>query len=121
MNKTAVFLGIVCLVIVGIAGATLLIAIGRDATPIISFIGTVLAVVIGAALQLNSNAKIAERQEHIAKVVNGNTSALIGMVDETALTPGKRAELASIKDNNERLATGVTPVIENGGGRHVAS
>lgn len=104
MNKTIAFLGIIGLVIVGIAGVTVLIAIGRDATPIIGFIGTLLAVVVAAALQLNSNQKIAERQEHIAKSVNGNTTKLLGMIDQRNLSYDDQLALGQIEADNAKLA-----------------
>lgn len=106
MNKTIVFLGILGFTIVGIAGVTVLLALGRDATPVIGFVGTTLTVVIAAALQLSSNQKIAQRQEHIAKSVNGNTTKLLGMIDKDKLTFDDQIALGQIEADNNTLANG---------------
>lgn len=119
MNKTAAFLGILGFLAIGIAGAVILIALGRDAAVIVNFIGPTLAVIIAAALQLNGQQKVVEKQDalqtqqdHIAKVVNGNTSKLISMIPTESLTAEEQAEIDRIAADNDKLS--------NGGGRHVA-
>lgn len=103
MNKTVVFVAIAGITIVGVCGIVLLVALDKDAQPVISMLGTTLAVVISAALTLGGLQQVAQQQEKISKNVNGNTSRLLGLVQRDALTPDEAEDVARIENDNRDL------------------
>jgi hypothetical protein len=74
-NNGAIF-GAVALVVAVLGCTTVLLALGKDPTPLIGAVGILVTPVIGAIL--------AKRLDTIEAHVNGNTSRLLGIAEKAA-------------------------------------
>lgn len=121
MNKTLVFAGIALIAALGLIGVVILMLNKVDATPFIAMFGTMLPIVITAAVTIDGLAKIKEQAEatqavavRTAKSVNGNTTALIELASKNNLTYEEQEIIARAENDNRDLADTIA------GGKHVA-
>jgi hypothetical protein len=70
--------GAVALVVVVLGCTTVLLALGKDPTPLLGAVGILVTPVIGAIL--------AKRLDTIEQHVNGNTSRLLGIAERASAT-----------------------------------
>lgn len=121
MNKTLAFLGILSIVLIGLAGAVILMVAKVDATAYITLFSTTLPIAITAAITIDGLSKIKAQQEatqavavKTAKSVNGNTTALIELASKNALSYDEQETIARAENDNRDLAAAIN------GGKHVA-
>lgn len=103
MNKTLAYLGVVAIVIVGLAGAAVLAAMGIDTASFIALFSTTLPIVITAGVSFYGLERIKEQNEKISKNVNGNTSTLLSLIQRDALTPDEAQAVAVIENDAREL------------------
>ena len=103
MNKTIAYVGIIAVVIIGLAGAFFLTAIGIDAGQFIGLFTTTLATAITAAVTLYGLQQVKDQSAKIGRSVNGNTSRLISLIQRDALTPAEAEEVARIENEAREL------------------
>lgn len=121
MNKTLAFIGIIAIVLLGLAGVIVLMALSIEATPFITLFSTTIPIVITAAITIDGLSKIKEQQAvtqniavKTAKSVNGNTTALIGLASKNSLTIEEQEIIARAENDNRDLEAAIAS------GRHVA-
>ena len=122
MNKTLVFAGIALIATIGLVGVVILMLNNVDATPFIAMFGTMLPIVITAAVTIDGLTKIKEQaaatQEvavRTAKNVNGNMSAMIELASRNSLTLEEQETVARAENERRDLEDAIS------GGRHVAA
>jgi multisubunit Na+/H+ antiporter MnhB subunit len=76
VKGTSAIVGATALVVTVLACVTVLLALGKDPTPLLGAIGILVTPVIGAML--------AKRLDTIEQHVNGNTSRLLGIAERAA-------------------------------------
>lgn len=122
MNKTLVFAGIALIAALGLIGVVILMLNKVDATPFIAMFGTMLPIIITAAVTIDGLAKIKEQAAETqavavktAKNVNGNMSAMIELASKNNLTYEEQEIVARAENDNRDLEAAIA------GGRHVAA
>lgn len=107
MNKTAIFLGLVGLGTIALAGQVVLSVAGVADSTFFSNAITLITVLIGASVTIFQLGKIQDTQRAIAKSVNGNTSKLLAMVDSAPgvhISESERAAIvADAQDLTEKI------------------
>lgn len=99
MNRTAVFIAVVAMVTVIIAGVIFAVLLGRDTGPIVGMLTVAVPMVIGLVPILlavkEANEKISQQQEQlktVAHLVNGNTSRMLSIVERRTDANGQPYE-----------------------------
>lgn len=121
MNKTYAYLGIVGIVVLGLAGTVVLMVFSIDAGPFIGLFSTTLPIAITAALTIDGLSKIQAKTEAVqevavktAKNVNGNMSAMIDLASRNPLSYEDQETIARAENDRRDLEQLI------GGGKHVA-
>lgn len=101
MNRTVAFIGILAIVVFGIVGVVVLVALDRDVSPLINFLGSVVPICIAAVVTFFGLQRVSEKQDKIARVVNGNTTRMLGAITgDTRLT---QEQIEQISADNQAL------------------
>jgi len=103
LNKTAAYVGIISIVVIGLAGVVVLKALNIDAQEFIVLFSTTLPIAITAAITIDGLSKVKAQNAKIAKSVNGNTSTLISLIQRENLTPDEAQVVAKIEDEARSL------------------
>ena len=106
MSKTPAYLGVISIVIVGLAGVVVLTVFDKDTAPLISLFTTTLPIAITAGVTFYSIDKVKAQTAKIAKSVNGNTSTLLELATRNNLTVEEQHEIARIENENRDLIAG---------------
>lgn len=104
-NLTTIFIAIVILAIIAIAGGVILHLFDKDVTVFYGFITPTLATVVGFAAVARQQGKMNENVSRVESKVNGNLSKLIDLATQNATSRSEVAEARKIG-----VESGVIPV-----------